>query len=116
MDFNEAINFLRESKNLSEKEIAINSGYSEGTLHRYFKEGMVCRDKRNLVALCCGLELNYQLSMCLFDKCNLSLNRNSDEDRVLIYLLTSGVYYTPKHRDDILIKYGFDPLLKKRKK
>lgn len=116
MDFNEAINFLRESKNLSDKEIAINSGYSEGTLHRYFKEGMVCRDKRNLVALCCGLELNYQLSMCLFDKCNLSLNRNSDEDRVLIYLLTSGVYYTPNRRDDILINYGFDPLLKKRKK
>jgi transcriptional regulator with XRE-family HTH domain len=96
-------------QDISQKELARDSGVDQSTISKYLSGKNDCRNRKTLVALCCGLKIETSISDMFFKKCGLSLDE-SGEDGLLRYILTNMLENTPKERNEFLKSYGFKPL------
>lgn len=87
-------------QDLKPKELVYDSGINQSTISRHLNGDTICRNKKTLVALCCGLKLEPSLSKIMFKKCGLSLD-DSNEDSVLKYILTNMLDSTPMERTNL---------------
>lgn len=109
LDFGDSLKFLMDYQNLTQKELARDSGVDQSTISKYLSKGMGCRNRKTLVALCCGLKAEPCISRMLFKKCGLALD-DSNEDGVLTYIMTNMIDASPKDRNEFMKSYGFDSL------
>ena len=109
LDFKGSLKYIMDYQDISQKELARDSGVDQSTISKYLSGKNDCRNRKTLVALCCGLKIETSISDMFFKKCGLALDE-SGEDGLLRYILTNMLENTPKERNEFLKSYGFKPL------